>query len=77
MVAKTETITCRFIGDFKIGDNRVRNADALCELSTANENDMFNKLMVIQGIDRRSIAARDHLSRAKLYERRRAQHLEG
>lgn len=48
MAAKTEAITCRFIGDFKIGDNLVRNADALCKLSTANENGMFNKLMVIQ-----------------------------
>ncbi len=48
MAAKTETITCRFIGDFKVGDNLVRNADALCKLSTANENGVFNKLMVIQ-----------------------------
>jgi hypothetical protein len=22
---------CRFIGDFKVGDNLVRNADALCQ----------------------------------------------
>ncbi|KTT42085.1 hypothetical protein NS337_22770, partial [Pseudomonas oryzihabitans] len=44
----TETITCRFIGDFKVGDNLVRNADALCSLSTANENGLLNKMMVIQ-----------------------------
>jgi hypothetical protein len=48
MTAKTETIACRFIGDFKVGDNFVRNADALCKLSTANENGVLNKLMVIQ-----------------------------
>jgi hypothetical protein len=34
--------------DFKVGDNLVRNADALCELSDCNENGTFNKLMVIQ-----------------------------
>lgn len=48
MTAKIETITCQFIGDFKVGDNLVRNADALCKLSAANENGVFNKLMVIQ-----------------------------
>jgi hypothetical protein len=48
MTGTTETITCRFIGDFKVGDNLVRNADALCKLSTNNENGVFNKLMVIQ-----------------------------
>lgn len=48
MAAKTETITCRFIGDFKVGDNLVLNADALCKLSAANEDGVFNKLMVIE-----------------------------
>ena len=48
LTKSTETITCRFIGDFKVGDNLVRNADALCSLSTANENGLLNKMMVIQ-----------------------------
>lgn len=48
MTQKNEAITCRFIGDFKVGDNLVRNADALCRLSTANEDGLLNKLMVIQ-----------------------------
>jgi hypothetical protein len=48
MAAKIEKIVCKFIGDFKVGDNLVRNADALCKLSAANEKGMFNKLMVIQ-----------------------------
>jgi hypothetical protein len=48
MPAKIETIVCKFIGEFKVGDNLVRNADALCKLSTANENGVLNKLMVIQ-----------------------------
>jgi hypothetical protein len=48
MAAKIEKILCKFIGDFKVGDNLVRNADALCKLSAANENGLFNKLMVIQ-----------------------------
>jgi hypothetical protein len=46
MTAKIEKIVCKFIGDFKVGDNLVRNADALCKLSDANENGVFNKLMV-------------------------------
>lgn len=41
-------VVCRFIGDFKVGDNLVRNADALCRLSASNENGVFNKLIVIQ-----------------------------
>ena len=48
MAAKVDTIVCKFIGDFKVGDNLVRNADALCKLSAANEKAVFNKLMVIQ-----------------------------
>jgi hypothetical protein len=43
-----ETITCNFIGDFKVGDNLLRNADALCRLSSCNEEGTFNKLMVVQ-----------------------------
>jgi len=48
MAAKVETITCNFIGDFKIGDNILRNADALCRLSIANEKGIFNKLILVQ-----------------------------
>jgi hypothetical protein len=48
MTGQSETITCRFIGDFKVGDNLVRNADALCRLSANNKDGVFNKLMVLQ-----------------------------
>ncbi len=48
MAAKIEKIVCKFIGDFKVGDNLVRNADALRRLSTTNEKGAFNKLIVIQ-----------------------------
>ena len=48
MAAKIEQIACKFIGDFKVGDNLVRNADALRKLSATNENGVLNKLMVIQ-----------------------------
>ncbi|MGY2915789.1 hypothetical protein [Bradyrhizobium sp. USDA 3262] len=44
----TKQVVCRFIGDFKVGDNLVRNADALCRLSALNENGVFNKLIVVQ-----------------------------
>jgi hypothetical protein len=44
----TKQVVCRFIGDFKVGDNLVRNSDALCRLSASNENGVFNKLIVIQ-----------------------------
>jgi hypothetical protein len=48
MAAKTETIICKFIGEFKVGDNLVRNAESLCRLVSSNENEVFNKLIVIQ-----------------------------
>lgn len=48
MAPKIENVMCRFIGDFKVGDNLGRNADALCKLSAGNENGVFNKLIVIQ-----------------------------
>lgn len=41
-------IICKFIGDFKVGDNISYNASALCRLSQLNENGCFNKLMLIQ-----------------------------
>ena len=37
MAAQTEKIVCKFIGDFKVGDNLILNADALCKLSASNE----------------------------------------
>jgi hypothetical protein len=43
-----QLITCNFIGDFKVGDNILLNGNALCRLSATNENDTFNKLMVVQ-----------------------------
>jgi hypothetical protein len=48
MAAKTETLNCFFIGEFKVGDNLVRNANALCRLSEMNDKGLFNKLIVIQ-----------------------------
>src|ERR1700719_3231599 len=48
MAADIETIRCNFIGDFKVGDNIVANAKALCRLSATNENNTFNKLLVVQ-----------------------------
>jgi hypothetical protein len=48
MAADIETVWCNFIGDFKVGDNIVANGRALCRLSATNENNTFNKLMVVQ-----------------------------
>lgn len=48
MAAEVETIRCNFIGDFKVGDNILVSGNALCRLSATNENNTFNKLMVIQ-----------------------------
>jgi len=48
MAAAVEKITCNFIGDFKVGDNIVANAEALCRLSETNAKGIFNKLMVVQ-----------------------------
>src|SRR5215467_13813546 len=48
MAADVETIRCNFIGDFKVGDNILVNGKALCRLSAFNENNTFNKLLVVQ-----------------------------
>jgi hypothetical protein len=48
MAVEVETIRCNFIGDFKVGDNILVNGNALCRLSATNENNTFNKLMVVQ-----------------------------
>ena len=48
MAFKTEEIVCRFIGDFKVRDNLVRNAATLCRLDATNDAGIFNKLMVVQ-----------------------------
>jgi hypothetical protein len=44
----TKDIICNFIGEFKVGDNIARNAASLCKLVEANENETFNKLIVVQ-----------------------------
>jgi hypothetical protein len=43
MADDVQKITCKFIGDFEVADNIVRNGDSLCKLSTSNENGVFNK----------------------------------
>lgn len=48
MASDIQKITCKFIGEFDVADNIVRNGESLCKLSTANENGVLNKLMVIQ-----------------------------
>lgn len=48
MPAEIETITCKFIGDFKVGDNILAGAAALCRLRDENEDGVFNKLIVVQ-----------------------------
>lgn len=48
MAGKVETIASNFIGDFKVGDNLLRNAAALCHLRDTNKNGIFNKLIVVQ-----------------------------
>jgi hypothetical protein len=48
LAIKTKKIVCKFIGDFKVGDNIARNARVLCKLSELNEDGIFNKLMLIQ-----------------------------
>lgn len=48
MSIKTKKVQCKFIGDFKVGDNLVFNADLLCKLNTSNDDGGFNKLMILQ-----------------------------
>jgi hypothetical protein len=44
----TEEIPCNFVGDFKVADNLVLNAEMLCKLAAANEGGIYNKLIVVQ-----------------------------
>ena len=69
MSADIETIRCNFIGDFKVGDNIVANAKALCRLSATNENNTFNKLMVVQEGSIVEAALDQIIYRAKNYAR--------
>jgi hypothetical protein len=46
MPITTVTISTNFIGDFKVGDNLVYNADLLCKLAEAGS--VYNKLIVVQ-----------------------------
>ena len=47
-VKKTEFVTCKFIGEFLVGDNIVKNAEALCRMHANNNGALFNKLMLVQ-----------------------------
>lgn len=41
------TVSCNFVGNFKVGDNLVSNCSTLCELVEANCGGTFNKPIVI------------------------------
>lgn len=47
-IKKTESVTCRFIGEFLVGDNIVKNAEALRRMHLNNDGELFNKLMLVQ-----------------------------
>jgi hypothetical protein len=69
MAIKTEKIDCGFIGDFKVGDNLIRNADALCRLDANNDAGIFNKLMVIQAGSIAEAALQQIIHRAQHFNR--------
>jgi hypothetical protein len=46
MPIKTTTVPSNFIGDFKVGDNIVYNANLLCKMAEAGS--LYNKLVVVQ-----------------------------
>jgi len=48
MEAVSEEIPCNFVGEFKVGDNLVFNADLLSSLVEADQDGRFSKLIVIQ-----------------------------
>lgn len=67
MAADVETIRCNFIGDFKVGDNINANGESLCRLSATNEDNIFNKLMVVQAGSIVEAALDQIIYRAKNY----------
>lgn len=67
--AKTLDIVCNFIGDFEVADNMVRNGQALCALKRANEDGVFNKLIVIQAGSIVEVALAQIIYRAQNFNR--------
>ena len=43
-----KSIECRFIGNFKVGDNLDYNTNILCELFRQNKTDLLNKPITLQ-----------------------------
>jgi hypothetical protein len=66
---ETLDIVCNFIGDFEVADNMVRNGQALCALKAANEDGVFNKLMVIQAGSLVEVALAQIIYRAQNFNR--------
>ncbi len=48
MPMQIHNVPCNFVGEFKVGDNLVFNADMLCKLVGANDEGAFNKLVVLE-----------------------------
>ena len=69
MTENIHKITCKFIGDFEVADNVVRNGDTLRRLSTTNEQGVFNKLIVIQAGSIVEVALAQLVYRAQNYNR--------
>ncbi len=46
-LTKPKQSHAKFIGQFKVGDNMIKNAEVLCKMAALNDN-QFNKLMVVQ-----------------------------
>jgi hypothetical protein len=69
MALKTEKILCKFVGDFKVGDNMKFNADLLCKLNDTNNDGSFNKLMLIQAAAILEAGLTEIIYRAKLFTR--------
>jgi hypothetical protein len=67
MPNNTQKMLCNFVGDFKVGDNLVRNARSLCKLMETNEAGVFNKLIVVQAGSITEAALDQIIYRAKTF----------
>jgi hypothetical protein len=67
MPNKTEKLFCNFVGDFKVGDNLVRNARSLCKLMETNEGGVFNRVIVVQAASIIEAALDQIIYRAKTF----------
>lgn len=64
-----QVIPCSFVASFKVRDNLVYNSSILCRLVEANDDDLFNKPIIIQAASILEASLSEIIARAKFFYR--------